>query len=162
MSEQTGMKMSKVTPKDIDAAGDAMSILECISHGYYPQKEGDADAPMYFDDEDPDHLSHFYQRMKATLDHAPGWPGRVIGGMCFVIMYAKNEIVDPDADTLELHPKFAKVATDLETAKADREELLKTLQHIRQRAVLDSRDERIVDAAISKATEPKSGDEVPA
>lgn len=59
-------------------------------------------------------LRHFYDLVDATLDKAPGYQGRVIGGMCYVILYDKNEIVDPEADTLELHPKLQKALEDSE------------------------------------------------
>lgn len=104
------MKMAKATERDIDAAGDAMSVLNDISSGYYPAR-GEEDAPTFFDEDDPEHLRHFYNLMKATLDASPGWQGRVIGGMCYVILYDANQIVDPDADTLEIHPRFTAQAT---------------------------------------------------
>ena len=104
------MKMAKASERDIDAAGNAMSVLNDISSGYYPAREGDEDAPLRFDPDDADHLRRFYDLINATLDQAPGWPGRVIGGMCFVILYDKNQIVDPDADTLEIHPRFEQLA----------------------------------------------------
>lgn len=104
------MKMAKASERDIDAAGAAMSVLNDITSGYYPMREGDdeEDTPLRFDPEDPEHLRRFYDLMTATLDASPGWPGRVIGGMCYVILYDANQIVDPDSDTLELHPRFAK------------------------------------------------------
>lgn len=102
------MKMAKASERDIDAAGNAMSILNDISGGYYPAGEvGDEVEPSRFDPDNADHLRHFYDLMNATLDKSPGWPGRVIGGMCFVILFDENLIVDPSADTLELHPRFA-------------------------------------------------------
>lgn len=100
------MKMAKATEKDIDAAGAAMGVLQAISGGYYPADEGEQDTPLHFDPEDPAHLSQFYRLMTRTLDASPGWPGRVIGGMCYVILYPANKIVDPDSDTLELHPEL--------------------------------------------------------
>jgi len=100
------MKMAKASNKDIDAAGDAMSVLQDISSGYYPQRDGDECEDSRFDPEDPAHLRKFYDLMSATLDASPGWPGRVIGGMCYVILYPANEILDPAADTLQLHPKW--------------------------------------------------------
>jgi len=105
--------MAKASERDIDAAGNAMSILNEISSGYYPANEGDEDAPTFFDPDNTDHLRHFYDLMNATLDKAPGWPSRVIGGLCYVILYEKNQIIDPDSDTLELHPRFSEF-----TAKA--------------------------------------------
>jgi hypothetical protein len=100
------MRMAKATERDIDAAGSAMGVLNSISSGYYPARENEQDTPTFFDEEDPEHLRRFYDEMKATLNAAPGWPGRVIGGMCYVILYDANQIVDPNADTLELHPRF--------------------------------------------------------
>lgn len=104
------MKMAKATKRDIDAAGNAMSVLNDISSGYYPSRAGEEDAPTFFDPDDFDHLRKFYELMSATLKAAPGWPGRVIGGMCYVILFDKNAIVDPDADTLELHPRLLAIA----------------------------------------------------
>ncbi len=115
------MKMAKASEKDIAAAGDAMSVLNDISSGYYPKREGDECEDMFFDEENPEHLRKFYDLMTASLEAAPGWPGRVIGGMCYVILFGKNEILDPDADVLELHPRFAK-------ARLGRDELLECLK----------------------------------
>ncbi len=100
------MMMAKASERDIDAAGDAMSVLNDISSGYYPARDGEEDPPLFFDEEDPQHLRRFYDLMKASLDASPGWPGRVIGGMCYVILYDANEIIDPNSDVLELHPKL--------------------------------------------------------
>ena len=103
------MKMAKASEQDIDAAGDAMSVLHDIGSGYYPKRDGDDCEDTFFDEDDRNHLRRFYDLMADTLDKAPGWPGRVIGGMCHVIMFGRNKIVDPDADVLELHPRFAQV-----------------------------------------------------
>ena len=102
------MKMAKASEKDIDAAGNLMSLLHQIDRGDYPCLDEDADVPDWFDEDNFDHLRAFYDAVKSTLDKAPGYPGRVIGGMCYVIMYDKNEIVDPDSDTLDLHPNIVK------------------------------------------------------
>jgi hypothetical protein len=101
------MKMAKASEKDIDAAGDAMSVLNDISSGYYPKRDGDECEDLRFDPEDPAHLRKFYDLMSATIDASPGWPGRVIGGMCYVLLFDANKIVDPDSDCLELHPRLA-------------------------------------------------------
>jgi len=112
------MKMAKASANDIDAAGDAMSVLSDISSGYYPSRDGGLGDPTFFDEDDPAHLRHFFDLMKATLETAPGWPGRIIGGMCYVILYGKNEIVDPEADVLELHPRI-KAALAAQGVKAE-------------------------------------------
>ena len=114
------MKMAKASARDIDAAGDAMSVLNDISSGYYPARDDDCDdAPTRFDPDDPSHLRRFYDLIDATLDAAPGWPVRIIGGMCYVIMFDENQIVDPDDDCLALHPRFAKDETERAELLAD-------------------------------------------
>jgi hypothetical protein len=150
------MKMAKATELDIAAAGDAMSVLNDISSGYYPSRDDNDYAPTFFDADNRNHLRKFYDLMKATLNAAPGWPGRVIGGMCYVILYDKNEIVDPEANVLELHPKFKKV-------EQQRDELLEAL-HVALPFVEDAEDDecykpgavskalKTIRAAISKAT----------
>ena len=115
------MKMAKASEKDIDAAGDAMSVLNDISSGHYPKRDGDDCEDLHFDPDEPAHLRKFFNLMADTLDKAPGWPGRVIGGMCYVILFDKNRIVDPDADVLELHPRFGQV-------EQERDELLAALR----------------------------------
>jgi hypothetical protein len=117
------MKRAKATASDIDAAGDAMSVMNDISNGYYPAREGDECQDTFFDPDEFDHLRKFYDLMNATLEKSAGWPGRVIGAMCYFILYDKNEIVDPDADTLQIHPRFSKAAEQ-------RDELLEVLRAI--------------------------------
>lgn len=114
------MKMAKASERDIDAAGELMSLLHQIDRGDYPNLVEDAEVPEWFDEDNYEHLRAFYDAVKSTLDKAPGYPGRVIGGMCYVIMYDKNEIVDPDSDTLDLHPNIVKAleAADLATPAA--------------------------------------------
>lgn len=110
------MKMAKADRKDIDAAGDLMALLHQIDRGDYPNLEEGADVPDWFDEDNYEHLRAFYDAVKSTLDRAPGYPCRVIGGMCYVILYEKNQIVDPDSDVIELHPRLVKA---LEIAEAD-------------------------------------------
>lgn len=112
------MKMAKPSQDDIDAAGDLMSLLNDIDREYYPVRGDQENAPTFFDEDDPEHLRHFYKLVKATLDKAPGYQGRVIGGMCYVIMWDKNEIVDPDSDTIDLHPKLVKALECVEKVEA--------------------------------------------
>ena len=147
------MKMYKADERDIEAAGSAMSVLNDISSGYYPKRNGDECDDTVFDEEDPAHLRKFYDLMKSTVDEAPGWPGRVIGGMCYVILYEKNEIVDPSADVLGLHPRFS-------ATQQQRDELLEILERAVRRLEIAHANgdtimrEWIVDAraAIAKAT----------
>lgn len=106
------MKMAKATARDIEVAGNVMSILTQIDRNDYPANDGDENVPDYFDPEEFTHLRHFYDLIKSSLDSAPNWYGRIIGGMCYVILYDKNEIVDPASDVLELHPRFQKMSDE--------------------------------------------------
>lgn len=150
------MKMAKATRSDIEAAGDAMSVLNDISNGYYPSLRQDDETKdrSYFDPDSYDDLRKFYDLMQSTLNESPGWPGRVIGGMCFVILYGKNQIVDPDTNTLELHPRFAAV-------EAQRDELLEALKEVAETFGEDWRDgstqRRLGDKARAAIAKAKGG-----
>lgn len=108
------MKMAKPSQRDIDAAGDLMTLLHQIDRGDYPCVEEGKDVPDWFDEHDYEHLRALYGAIKATLDKGPGYPGRVIGGMCYVIMWDKNKIVDPESDVIDLHPELVKAQVDAE------------------------------------------------
>ena len=105
------MKMAKPCERDIDAAGNLMCLLNQMDRGDYPCLEEGKEVPDWFDEDNFEHLRAFYDAVKSTLDQAPGYPGRVIGGMCYVIMYDKNEIVDPNSNTIDLHPRLVKALT---------------------------------------------------
>lgn len=129
------MKMVKPTTKDIDAAGDAMSVLSDISSGYYPSRLGEDNAPTFFDEEDPEHLRRFYDLINGTLDRSPGWPGRVIGGMCYVICWDINAILDPIDDCLGLHPDLR---AGLELLTLHRADFLPKLEREARAAVAET------------------------
>jgi hypothetical protein len=128
--EREIMKITKATDQDIDAAGNAMFVLNDISSGYYPARSGGC-APTFFDPDDKEHLRKFYDLMNATLHASPGWPGRIIAAMCYVILPEENEILDPVADTLELHPKLA-AAHELLEALQNMVEMFKTVPTLEQ------------------------------
>jgi hypothetical protein len=140
------MKMAKATERDIDAAGKALALLDTISSGYYPSREDEDDAPLMFDEDDPEHLRRLWDELKATLDAAPGWQGRVIGGMCYVILYPANGILDPEADTLELHPQWVKRETPAG---------VRPVEASRRTAIDEIFDEAVSAAATANAGRPK-------
>lgn len=107
------MKMARADEKDITAAGDLLVILNDLSSGRYPVigEPGD-DTPEWFDADDRSHLRHLHDLLAGILDRSPGFQARVIAGMCYVILYSKNRIVDLTADTLELHPDHVSNAED--------------------------------------------------
>lgn len=115
------MKMAKASERDIDAAGELLNLLNEIDtkfNGPWPTDGPDslheAIGNGEFDADNHKHLQALYNNLAALLRRAPNFHGRVIGGMCYVILYDKNEIVDPDADTIELHPKLQAGLQDTE------------------------------------------------
>jgi hypothetical protein len=59
-----------------------------------------------FDPDNIEHLQALYNSLARLLRTSPSFYGRVIGGMCYVIMWDQNQIVDPNSDTLDLHPRI--------------------------------------------------------
>lgn len=109
------MKMAKPSEQDIEAAGKLAQILNAIdsNNGYWQSRIND--TPDFYEilegDEgiDPDndeHLRALYNAITELLHLQPSFHNRVIGGMCHVIMWDKNEIVNPDCGHIDLHPRF--------------------------------------------------------
>lgn len=116
------MKMTKPTPSDIDAAGELLGLLEVIGGrfgGPYGSQDGGENLfelleqnEESFDYDDPTHLKTLANHLAKLMRVAPGFALRVIGGMCYVVLYEKNKMVDPAADTLEVHPDVAQALED--------------------------------------------------
>ncbi|WP_322737134.1 hypothetical protein [Delftia tsuruhatensis] len=111
------MKMAKPSERDIDAAGELLSLMNDLSSGYCPW-DGDDDA-TYFDPDDRQHLRRLYDVLDGLLDRAPGFTNRVIGGMCYVICWDQNEILDPAEDFIALHPDLRAGLRLLQAQRAD-------------------------------------------
>ncbi|UQY33788.1 hypothetical protein K8U54_19045 [Pseudomonas fulva] len=63
-----------------------------------------------FDSENPQHLLTLYNHLARLLRTDPSFYGRVIGGMVWVIMNEANQILDPESDCIDLHPRFQQMA----------------------------------------------------
>lgn len=108
------MKIAKATPQDLESGLMLLGLLDTLSSGYYPSDSDDTeDDPLYFDEEDPKHLAQLWRRLKACLDAAPGFQGRVIGG-AHTLMHPANAVIDPDDDVLGLHPRIVAALSDAE------------------------------------------------
>jgi hypothetical protein len=88
------------------------------SGGPWPAK-GHPDLSTALIDEDFDrdnhsHLQALYNSLAKLLRENPGFPGRVIGGMCAVICYQPNELIDLEAQHLDLHPRLRSAVLDSE------------------------------------------------
>lgn len=95
------MKMAKASQADLDATLKVTQIITELEKGFMPAGE------------DGEYAEHFYRNdeelcrtaLNAILDEADkGSMFRVAFGM-LVLLDPRNELVDPDADTLEAHPK---------------------------------------------------------
>lgn len=108
------MKMAKPTARDIDAAGELLQVLEAIDarwSGPWPIDGVPEDLPKFLEDEDEAfdcdnraHLRVLYNHLARLLRKTPNFHGRVISGMCYVICWDHNCILDPAQDVLDLHP----------------------------------------------------------
>lgn len=118
------MKMAKPSARDIDAGYALMGILHTIDRrwGGPWAVDGPADLDALdgeFDADEPEHLQALYNNLALLLRRAPGFPGRVLGGMCAVICYERNLFLDPTLDYLELHPDLLEGLQLLEAKRAD-------------------------------------------
>lgn len=116
------MKMAKPSARDIEAAEELLQILQMIDARFGgPWSNPDAgnslsellqDGEEEFDCDNTLHLQTLYNNLASLLRNAPNFHGRVISGMCHVIMYEKNQIIDPESDCIDLHPRFEQLAKD--------------------------------------------------
>lgn len=97
---------------------------------------------MEFDCDDQEHLQALYNSLAKLLRTAPNFYGRVLGGMCHVICYDRNQILDPALDHLELHPDLL---AGLCLLKAQRADFLPNLERAARAAVAST-----IDAAATR------------
>lgn len=151
------MKMAKPTARDIDAGFELMSALQTINtrwggpwftKGQRSLVEAVDDGD--FDPDEPKHLQALYNELASTLRKAPGYPGRVLGGMCAVICYERNLFLDPALDYLELHPDLLE---GLELLNAKRADFLPGLERQARAAVAET----VERAAARHLAEMKGG-----
>lgn len=117
------MKMAKPSEKDIQDAEKLMQILQCIGeNNRWSVDLVDDETPDFFALYDEDefnadigsHCQALYNELSKLLYANPAFYLRVISGMCHVIMWDKNEILDPNSRTIDLHPRFQEMHDDLQ------------------------------------------------
>lgn len=149
------MKMAKPTARDLDAGLELLGVLNAIDtrwDGPWPT-DGPDDLNSLdedFDSDVPEHLQALYNHLAKLLRKAPNFHGRVLGGMCAVICWDRNEILDPALDHLELHPDLRE---GLQLLKAKRADFLPSLE----REALAAVAETIERAAKRHLAEMKAG-----
>ncbi|MDZ7920661.1 hypothetical protein [Rhodoferax sp.] len=106
-----GMKMAKASTADLDMAMELSNFLDDLDRGYLPAQAQSEDAKASdsiacLDADDGSQCSRVVAELRKILNK--GSISRVIFGMA-VVCDPRNELLDPDVDTLEVHPKFAKL-----------------------------------------------------
>ncbi len=99
------MKMAKASEADLEMAMTIANILDDIDRGYFPSKlasDEDSDEIEWLDTDDRDQYNRLIDGLQNVLRE--GSIFRVVWGM-YVVCDPSNECIDPDADTIEHHPK---------------------------------------------------------
>ncbi|RQT08912.1 hypothetical protein DF035_00605 [Burkholderia contaminans] len=94
--------MARASKADLDAALDVSNIIEQLEQGYMPSTN-ESDDLERFDSDDREQCQRAIGAILAAA--AKGSMFRVTFGMT-VVLDPRNELLDPAADTLELHPKL--------------------------------------------------------
>lgn len=96
--------MARASEQDLEAALTVSRIIEELEKGYMPGDDN-AEETEFFDQDDP---AHCKRALDAILIAArQGSIFRVAFGMA-VVLDPRNKVLDPDADTLELHPDLVR------------------------------------------------------
>lgn len=98
------MKMAKASEADLSMALDLISVLDDIERGYFPHRFSDPESESieWLDTTNRLHFAELIDNLRRLLNR--GSICRVIMGMA-VVCDPSNECIDPDADTIEHHPK---------------------------------------------------------
>lgn len=117
------MKMAKASPEDLDMAMDLANVLDDIERGFFPTKlQSDEDAEServeWIDTADRQQYERLFFGLKSLLNK--GSISRVIWGMA-VVCDPANECIDPDADTIEHHPKRQQLEQQVTELIAERD-----------------------------------------
>ena len=100
------MKMAKASEADLEMAMELSQFVEELVDGYVPKQatdEDDTDDTEWLDFDDREQLERVIKAL--TKIAKKGSIFRVTFGMA-VVCDPRNELLDPDSDVLELHPKY--------------------------------------------------------
>ncbi len=107
------MKMAKASEADLKMAMDLANALESLVkwEAFPDALRPDENDPAVFDIDDGKHCREVMEYLLKLTKSASLF--RVVFGMA-VVLDPRTEVVDPDADTLEAHPKVAAAEKDAE------------------------------------------------
>lgn len=108
------MKMAKASENDLVMANKLAQLLECLLDGEFPY-DVDRDETDHFDVENHRDCEKAFENIFDMLGKHSLF--RVVFGMQ-VVCDPRNELLDPDADTLEVHPKFEKLEQERDSLAA--------------------------------------------
>lgn len=109
------MKMAKASEADLNMAIRLCEAFESLNRYGHMIGDDEDDEPVSFDIDSSEDCK---RALHALFDiYETGSLMRVVWGMA-VLLDPSNEIVDPDSDVLEVHPKFAAAPDLLEAAQA--------------------------------------------
>ncbi len=105
------MKMAKASEADIGMAMTLANYCDAISRGHMPDELSiDAESIEWLDSEDREQCKRLIEGLRRLLNQ--GSISRVVWGMA-VICDPVNMCIDPDADTIEHHPKLQQMESAL-------------------------------------------------
>ena len=130
--------MAKASEADISMAMDLANVMDDIERGYFPAKFSDDEEEgiEWIDTHDREQYEKLIDGLKLLLKK--GSISRVIWGMA-VVCDPDNEAIDPDADTIEHHPKRLQL-------EKQRDELLAALESLIDMDVSYQRGRKVVEA----------------
>lgn len=101
------MKMARASEQDLEVAQQTASFIEFLQKEWVPEAM-DSDDDV-FDIEDPEQCQQVLRKLLEINDH--GSIFRVTFGL-LVLLDPANKLIDPDADTLELHPDVTRLQAE--------------------------------------------------
>lgn len=102
------MKIALTTEQDIRAAQDVLSALEALDSGYFPESWNEGEE-FFCDD-----AEHCLFAMNRLLDAAGNGNTMRFLMNAVTLLDTKNNVVNPDSDILELHPRIEKALAMLD------------------------------------------------
>lgn len=98
------MKMAKASETDLEMAMNLIGVLDDVERGYFPYLFSDKEDENseWLNTDDREQYARIIDGLRRLLNR--GSIGRVIMGMA-VVCDPSNECIDPDANTIEHHPK---------------------------------------------------------
>lgn len=96
------MKIARASEEDMEAAFKVCQILDQMDKRYMPSDD-DSEELEFFDRDDAEQCQKVVGMLLDATERASLL--RVVFGMA-VVLDPRNELLDPDADTIERHPKI--------------------------------------------------------